>query len=325
MAQAASTCRVTLATELHSDLSPTNPRPSFRFGLPAVAPPLAATAVRPVRKIAYRSGAYEHNAKSAKNQQYPVNMSKQGLAGRRPQAAALRSRLRGGLFRHAPCIGAMLHAGRGWSCDVFCDPLRVCVGRAISAKSAGPGHAPLGHRGTPVQAPSQQPVKIGAARCRGVFAQSGAARRTGRTRARGLSQAARTGPRRPRVRRRSHRGRQDARPRRRILARRPAAHASNCSAGWARPISTCGRRRRSGSPARTRPRSPRPAPNDKRFADPEWTSNQFFDFLKQAYLLTTRWANQLVATPPTSIRTPGRRPNSTCGRSPTRSRRRTSF
>jgi polyhydroxyalkanoate synthase len=37
-----------------------------------------------------------------------------------------------------------------------------------------------------------------------------------------------------------------------------------------------------------------PAANDKRFADPEWTSNQFFDFLKQAYLLTTRFANQLV-------------------------------
>jgi polyhydroxyalkanoate synthase subunit PhaC len=38
-----------------------------------------------------------------------------------------------------------------------------------------------------------------------------------------------------------------------------------------------------------------PAPSDKRFADPEWSSNQFYDFLKQAYLLTTRWANQLVA------------------------------
>jgi polyhydroxyalkanoate synthase subunit PhaC len=37
-----------------------------------------------------------------------------------------------------------------------------------------------------------------------------------------------------------------------------------------------------------------PTANDKRFADPEWTSNQFFDFLKQAYLLTTRFANQLV-------------------------------
>jgi polyhydroxyalkanoate synthase subunit PhaC len=38
-----------------------------------------------------------------------------------------------------------------------------------------------------------------------------------------------------------------------------------------------------------------PAPSDKRFADPEWSSNQFYDFLKQAYLLTASWANQLVA------------------------------
>ena len=36
------------------------------------------------------------------------------------------------------------------------------------------------------------------------------------------------------------------------------------------------------------------APRDKRFTDPEWTSNQFFDFLKQAYLLTTGWAEKLV-------------------------------
>jgi polyhydroxyalkanoate synthase len=38
-----------------------------------------------------------------------------------------------------------------------------------------------------------------------------------------------------------------------------------------------------------------PDPRDKRFVDPEWTSNQFFDFLKQAYLLTTDWANKMVA------------------------------
>src|SRR3979490_2870824 len=37
-----------------------------------------------------------------------------------------------------------------------------------------------------------------------------------------------------------------------------------------------------------------PAPRDKRFADPEWKSNQFFDFVMQAYLLSTRWANDLV-------------------------------
>jgi polyhydroxyalkanoate synthase len=37
-----------------------------------------------------------------------------------------------------------------------------------------------------------------------------------------------------------------------------------------------------------------PTPKDKRFADPEWSQNQFFDFLKQAYLLTANWADQLV-------------------------------
>ena len=37
-----------------------------------------------------------------------------------------------------------------------------------------------------------------------------------------------------------------------------------------------------------------PDPRDKRFADPEWSSNQFFDFLKQAYLLTVKWADHLV-------------------------------
>src|SRR3974390_306842 len=37
-----------------------------------------------------------------------------------------------------------------------------------------------------------------------------------------------------------------------------------------------------------------PAPGDKRFSDPEWSQNQFFDFLKQAYLLTAQWADKLV-------------------------------
>ncbi|MBI5261650.1 MAG: class I poly(R)-hydroxyalkanoic acid synthase [Bradyrhizobium sp.] len=37
-----------------------------------------------------------------------------------------------------------------------------------------------------------------------------------------------------------------------------------------------------------------PPPRDKRFADPEWKSNQFFDFVMQLYLLTTRWAHDLV-------------------------------
>nr|MBA3446593.1 class I poly(R)-hydroxyalkanoic acid synthase [Pseudaminobacter sp.] len=33
---------------------------------------------------------------------------------------------------------------------------------------------------------------------------------------------------------------------------------------------------------------------DKRFQDPEWGRNAFFDFLKQAYLVTSRWAGDLV-------------------------------
>jgi polyhydroxyalkanoate synthase len=37
-----------------------------------------------------------------------------------------------------------------------------------------------------------------------------------------------------------------------------------------------------------------PEATDKRFADPEWRSNPYFDFIKQAYVLTTRWADDLV-------------------------------
>ncbi len=37
-----------------------------------------------------------------------------------------------------------------------------------------------------------------------------------------------------------------------------------------------------------------PSPRDKRFADPEWKQNQFFDFMMQAYLLTVQWAHDLV-------------------------------
>ncbi len=37
-----------------------------------------------------------------------------------------------------------------------------------------------------------------------------------------------------------------------------------------------------------------PSPRDKRFADPEWKQNQFFDFVMQAYLLTVQWSQDLV-------------------------------
>ncbi len=37
-----------------------------------------------------------------------------------------------------------------------------------------------------------------------------------------------------------------------------------------------------------------PDPKDSRFADPEWKENPVFDFVKQAYLVTSNWANDLV-------------------------------
>ena len=38
----------------------------------------------------------------------------------------------------------------------------------------------------------------------------------------------------------------------------------------------------------------KPEKGDKRFQDPEWGQNAFFDFIKQAYLVTSRWAGELV-------------------------------
>ncbi len=35
-------------------------------------------------------------------------------------------------------------------------------------------------------------------------------------------------------------------------------------------------------------------PRDKRFADPDWNENQFFDFIKQLYLITSKWAEDMV-------------------------------
>ncbi len=37
-----------------------------------------------------------------------------------------------------------------------------------------------------------------------------------------------------------------------------------------------------------------PDARDRRFKDPEWSTNPFFDFVKQAYLLTQQWADRLV-------------------------------
>ena len=37
-----------------------------------------------------------------------------------------------------------------------------------------------------------------------------------------------------------------------------------------------------------------PEPGDSRFKDPEWSTNPYFDFWKQAYLITTRWLEQVL-------------------------------
>jgi polyhydroxyalkanoate synthase subunit PhaC len=37
-----------------------------------------------------------------------------------------------------------------------------------------------------------------------------------------------------------------------------------------------------------------PDPSDKRFSAPEWKENPYYDFLKQAYVMTSRWAGDLV-------------------------------
>jgi polyhydroxyalkanoate synthase len=55
---------------------------------------------------------------------------------------------------------------------------------------------------------------------------------------------------------------------------------------WANTV-----KRMAGEPA---PASAAPDAKDKRFADPDWSQNQFFDFLKQAYLLTAQWGERLV-------------------------------
>jgi polyhydroxyalkanoate synthase subunit PhaC len=38
----------------------------------------------------------------------------------------------------------------------------------------------------------------------------------------------------------------------------------------------------------------KPAPKDGRFADEEWSENAYFDFIKQAYLATSHWAEDMV-------------------------------
>ena len=92
---------------------------------------------------------------------------------------------------------------------------------------------------------------------------------------------------------RGHRRRQDARQGGRILAVDPSrAVEMQASLGrayldlWGSAV-----KRMSGE---NQEPVVKPDPRDKRFADPEWSNNQFFDFIKQAYLLGAQWADHLV-------------------------------
>lgn len=52
-----------------------------------------------------------------------------------------------------------------------------------------------------------------------------------------------------------------------------------------------------GGEAENGPNKIKPEPRDRRFNDPDWEQHPFFDFLKQAYLVTARWAEELVEEP----------------------------
>ena len=104
--------------------------------------------------------------------------------------------------------------------------------------------------------------------------------------ARRLHEAARGRPGAGRPLRRDHRHGQDARRGRQLLAVRSERAVELQSQSRPRLSRSVGR---GGQALAGEEAGPvvTPDPKDRRFADPEWSSNQFFDFVKQAYLLST--------------------------------------
>ena len=139
--------------------------------------------------------------------------------------------------------------------------------------------------------PATEPAKVDNFDVEAFSRNLGRADRGRRQGTRRLYEAARGRQGQERPGRGSRRRRQDARPGRGILAGRPGARRRTANKLGRAYLELWGNavKRLAGEAPR---RSPHPTPNDKRFADPEWSQNQFFDFLKQAYLLT--------ATGPTS-------------------------
>ena len=95
-------------------------------------------------------------------------------------------------------------------------------------------------------------------------------------------------------RRRRRRNDPLARQSRRILPVRAAAGIRGAGGAVGQVHRACGPRRCSASRATHASPVAEPDRSDKRFADPAWRDNPFFDFIKQAYVLTTRWADDLV-------------------------------
>ena len=90
------------------------------------------------------------------------------------------------------------------------------------------------------------------------------------------------------------RGNQAARRDRAPLGERARQTRSRRKMICSRTMPTFGVARFAASSAKKSKPVIEPAPGDNRFKDPDWSNSQYFDFWKQSYLLTARWAEDLT-------------------------------